>query len=418
MNKLRDKLDPKYTKICIYAGATVIATVVALLLVYASGGFWKTLWVLFCAMLKPLIIGSIICYLLFPLVKKVEHGISKSPTGKTRILAILICLVAIIVVIAVLLIALLVAVNKGISSIDFGDLEHTITSIVNSLEEDYNSVMQSLEDQLSASLKNFPVSKVTGIINGIVGGVVGLFSSLLFGVIFAIYFMLDWDNIKKYWGRALNLICGERQRKSLEMFMHDADRVFSGYIRGQFIDAIIVGFGSALIFSLAGIPYGALVGVCVGVGNLIPYVGPIVGYVSLFIVCFISGAWTELLIGIVIMMVIMFVDGNIINPKLLSENVEVHPLLVMVALIGGGAISGFLGMVVAVPIAALLKLQFDRYLSAKEKVIAEGGETNVVDDVKLGVQHYFEGDADAADADSAKDAAADAADSKDAEADK
>ena len=61
------------------------------------------------------------------------------------------------------------------------------------------------------------------------------------------------------------------------------------------------------------------------------------------------------------------VDGNIINPRLLSDNVEVHPLLVVAALLAGGAIGGFVGMLVAVPVAALLKLQFDRYLERKEE---------------------------------------------------
>ena len=62
----------------------------------------------------------------------------------------------------------------------------------------------------------------------------------------------------------------------------------------------------------------------------------------------------------------MFIDGNIINPRLLSENVDVHPLLVVAALLGGGVLGGIAGMLVAVPTAALLKLQFDRYLQKLE----------------------------------------------------
>ena len=69
----------------------------------------------------------------------------------------------------------------------------------------------------------------------------------------------------------------------------------------------------------------------------------------------------------VILAILMFVDGNIVNPKLLSNAVSVHPLLVVAALIAGGAIGGIVGMIVAVPVASLLKVWFNRYLDKKEK---------------------------------------------------
>ena len=72
-------------------------------------------------------------------------------------------------------------------------------------------------------------------------------------------------------------------------------------------------------------------------------------------------------IGLVVIAVVMFVDANVINPKLLSDNVEVHPLLVVTALIAGGAIGGIAGMLIAVPTAALIKMQFDRALQKMEE---------------------------------------------------
>ena len=84
-------------------------------------------------------------------------------------------------------------------------------------------------------------------------------------------------------------------------------------------------------------------------------------------VCLPTAAFDKMLIGVVLLAVLMFVDGNIINPKLLSDNVEVHPLLVVAALIAGGAVGGIAGMLVAVPTAALIKLQFDRYLKKLEE---------------------------------------------------
>ena len=102
------------------------------------------------------------------------------------------------------------------------------------------------------------------------------------------------------------------------------------------------------------------------IGNMIPYVGPVVGYFMVVIVCIPTASFDKMAVGIIILTVLMFIDGNIINPKLLSNAVSVHPLLVVAALIAGGAIGGIVGMIVAVPTAALIKLQFDRYIDKME----------------------------------------------------
>ena len=124
---------------------------------------------------------------------------------------------------------------------------------------------------------------------------------------------------------------------------------------------------SAVILFIAKVPYGILIGVLIGVGNLIPYIGPVVGYAAVILICLVTGQFDKLIIGVVLVAVIMFVDGNIINPRLLSQNVEVHPLLVIAALIAGGVIGGIVGMLIAVPTAAFIKLHFDRFLDKREQ---------------------------------------------------
>jgi predicted PurR-regulated permease PerM len=151
----------------------------------------------------------------------------------------------------------------------------------------------------------------------------------------------------------------------------DADRVFSGYFRGQGVDALIVGVLSAVALTAIGIPYAPVIGMMTGLGNMIPYVGGPVGFASIALMCLPNEAWGQMVAGFVVMALVMFADANIINPRLLSHNVEVHPILVVAALIAGGAVGGIAGMLVAVPTAAWLKIQLDRWVQAREAAEAE-----------------------------------------------
>ena len=232
------------------------------------------------------------------------------------------------------------------------------------MQNDFASFTAKLEQYLG--MLGLSASRISSIITTAISSVSNFASGLLFGVIFSIYFMLDGNRISQYWLRVVRIIIGHRSPEPFRIFLSDADRVFSGYIRGQFIDAAIIGVMTTIIMVLIGVPNGTVVGVLTGCGNLIPYVGPVVGYLTLALVCIPSGAWVKLLLGAVVLAVLLFVDGNIINPKLLSTNVMVHPLLVVAALIGGGAVGGLVGMLVAVPTAALIKVQFDRLLDHEE----------------------------------------------------
>lgn len=361
MRKIKIDFDKNYTKICSYAALTVIITVVALMLLYYSGGFWAKLWALFTAVLKPVVIGGIIDYLLSPIVNRLENGLIDRGAGKfSRAGAVAIAIILTLAVIGGIIGILVFTFYKTFSTIGIDSIQ----SLISYMQNDFASFTAKLEQYLG--MLGLSASRISSIITTAISSVSNFASGLLFGVIFSIYFMLDGNRISQYWLRVVRIIIGHRSPEPFRIFLSDADRVFSGYIRGQFIDAAIIGVMTTIIMVLIGVPNGTVVGVLTGCGNLIPYVGPVVGYLTLALVCIPSGAWVKLLLGAVVLAVLLFVDGNIINPKLLSTNVMVHPLLVVAALIGGGAVGGLVGMLVAVPTAALIKVQFDRLLDHEE----------------------------------------------------
>ena len=363
IKKFINGLDQKYLKICIYSAVTVLITVIVGALVFSTGPFWSRLWAITTAVLKPVIIGGIICYLLQPVVNKFEKLINRNQKhGWARTVSVVLTFAIIAAVIIIVLGMIIVSIYKNLGSLNIESLK----DMLNKLEEDYAAIGSYLE-QVMESL-NLSTAKMSSVLKSAAGAVENFFSGLLFGVIFAVYFLLDEKNsIISYWSRAFRLIFGDKQQDNFKLFLKDADNAFSGYIRGQMVDAAIVGVLAAISLSIAGIPYAVIIGICIGFGNLIPYFGPILGYAATVIACLTTGEYVKMVIGLVIIAVIMFVDGNIINPKLLSDNVDVHPLLVVAALLGGGVLGGIAGMLVAVPTAALLKLQFDRHLQRLEE---------------------------------------------------
>ena len=208
---------------------------------------------------------------------------------------------------------------------------------------------------------NLSKGLTSGLSNAI-GHIGSFLTNLLFAVIFAIYFLLDGKGLVRYWNRVLLAIGGRKVRKEFHVLAKDADSVFSGYIRGQLIDALLMAVLVSVSLSLIGVKYAVIIGVLSGIGNLIPYVGPIVAYGSTILVCLIAGDFRRLLVAIVVLFVIQTVDGNVINPRLLSSSIDVHPMLVIAALIVGGSLGGIVGMLFAVPVAAFLRIQFDKII--------------------------------------------------------
>ncbi len=369
MRKLKNLLDPKYTKICMYAGVTAALTAVALLLLWLSGGVWRRLWSLFVAVLRPIVIGGIFCYLLTPPVNGFERAFTKKKAHAwARPLSVLLTLLLTAAGIILILVLVLVAMYRSVSAINLD----SVSALLSSAQGDILSFLESLADRVAEI--GLPVERIGNLLAAIVNGIKNAATGLLFGVIFAVYFLLDGTQIGGYWKRALRLLAGEKAENRLALLREDADRVFSGYIRGQFVDALIVGVLSSVALLIAGVPNAIVVGALTGLGNLIPYVGPTVGYLTLAVVCIPSAAWEKLLTGAICLAVIMSIDSNLINPRLLSSKIKIHPLLVVAALIGGGVIGGFVGMIVAVPTAALLKVQFDRYLEYRERTAAQADD--------------------------------------------
>ncbi len=361
--------DSEYTKTIQYACVSMAVTVIVLYLLYHMVPWFQTAWHLITAVLKPLLTGCLICYLLYPFVQFFDKKLQKKmkSTKTARSLSVLIVIVIILAALAALISLLIWSAARQITQIDLNAIRDAVKQAENSLGGVIGDLMNYLESQniTTSSI----TKKVTSYVTGALSNAAGTISVLFFGFIFAIYFLIDGKNISRYWKNAAKTLFPEKAIKVMKELAEDADQCFSGYIRGQVLDAIIVGSVTTLVFLLIRMPNAAAIGLITGFGNLIPYVGPILGYASVVIINLIDFNPQMLVIGLIVLIIIMFIDGNIINPRLLANAVHVHPLLVVAALIAGGAIGGIVGMLLAVPCAAFIKMQFDKLLQKRKNIL-------------------------------------------------
>ena len=377
MKKLKKLYNKEYIIISIYAVATVLVILLLGWLIYFIGGELRGLTAFLSAVLKPLVLGLVFTYLISPLVRRFENNIftSVDSQSKRKIAAVVLALLIVFIVIGLIIGIVAFTVSRSLTAFSPADIKDYFVI----LNDQFSRFWTTIEDQLASMNINFGSvgSMLTRIFSGIKTGA----TTLLFALIFMVYFLLD-EKIFRYWADVFDVFANEKTKSVLRQFTRDADRVFSGYIRGQAMDASIVGLLVAISLLIARVPYAVVIGILTGIGNLVPYVGPVVGFGSLVIVCLAEGSVKHLIVGALILAAVMFIDGNIINPRMLSNNVEVHPVLVIVALLAGGRIGGVTGMLVAVPVAALLKLQFDKYIEKKK--MAKARKTSGLQDDKDG----------------------------------
>jgi predicted PurR-regulated permease PerM len=204
--------------------------------------------------------------------------------------------------------------------------------------------------------------------------VTGVVSTAIFSLIFGIYFMLDGAGLKAYWGHVYHSLVSDSVSERTTEFVSNADRVFSGYIRGQFLDGVFIAIVITIALSLCGVQYAVIIGILTGIGNLVPYLGSFIAYTTTILVCMMTFDWKKMLIAVIVIFVVQTVDGNVVNPKLLSSSISVHPMLVVASLIIGAAVGGLLGMLLSVPCGALLKIYFEKFIEYRAEKKARTAE--------------------------------------------
>ncbi|MDP3775721.1 MAG: AI-2E family transporter, partial [Gemmatimonadales bacterium] len=179
------------------------------------------------------------------------------------------------------------------------------------------------------------------------------------------YLLKSWN---KFTARMEELV-PPAKRAGLFGFLAEYDRLLGRYVRGQLAEASLVAVLTGGALAILGFPGALLVGVIAGIGNLVPYIGLPISIIPGVLLALVSGSvWPSLLKLVVVFGVVQFVDGSITGPRIVGKSVGLDPVWVMIALALFGSLLGFVGLLVAVPLAVMVKLlvkqALERYRSS------------------------------------------------------
>lgn len=212
------------------------------------------------------------------------------------------------------------------------------TIIQQGLDTILNKVQQLLENL---------ASRVADLLVGLVSQV----ASLVIAPFLAFYILRDHKALK----RRFFVQIPRRYRRTVYTLAQEFNNVFNGFIRGQLLNSLFVGILIALGLWIIGLKYALFIGIIAGLFNIIPYFGPVIGVFPAIALALAKSPMTVVWV-IVIFIVVNQIEASIISPKIVGERVGLHPLAIIFAVLAGGEVMGLMGMLLAVPVAAIIRV--------------------------------------------------------------
>jgi predicted PurR-regulated permease PerM len=313
------------------------------------------------AALFPYALGLVVAYLVLPAVNLIDRHMPQALRERKLARPLAILLVYLIgIVILVGFVAFLVPVISGqVEALweNRDTLVQTASDLVTELGERYRrdvraDFRQALEEYLSqitgkiASLIQTGLTRTLSAVTSTISFVLGFIV-----VPFWLFYILN-DQVEVSAG--LVTLIPERWEADVRNLLRITDDIFSAYIRGQFLLCLFVGIMATVGLMLAGVPYALVLGLVAGVFELIPYIGPLLGAVPGVIVAALD-SWPSAGWAVLVFFVIQQIENLLLVPRISGRSVRLHPALVMVVLVVGNEAAGLWGMLLAVPVTALIR---------------------------------------------------------------
>lgn len=331
--------------------------------------------------LSPFIWGLVITYLLSPLAGVFEKLFT--PRGKktgapARVFAVVVCEIILILILVAFIYLIIPQLYSSIETIVVNSpdyftkvrewvevkleghpqAEQYVTSALDSFSKGF---VDLIREKVLPSIGNV----VSGVTTGVVAVVKGVFN-IIIGIIVSVYLLGNRKVALAGFRRIVYSIFSLDTAEEIRSALRFVDKTFMDFIVGKILDSAIIGLICYIVCAILNMPYALLVSVIVGITNIIPFFGPFVGAVpSALIILLVSPG--KCLVFIVFIIILQQVDGNIIGPKILGSSIGINGFWILFAIIVGGGLFGFVGMLIGVPMFVVIYTALGNVISNKLK---------------------------------------------------
>lgn len=318
----------------------VLASVIAIAIVYLTRSAFV-----------PFILAIVISYVTMPFVRYLQrHEVPKVPA----ILIIYLALVVAVVIVILFIVPRLSAELNGLIDI-VPKQARRVRDFVEDVSNRYSRI--TIPDGIRKVIDD-TIQKGEGVVldfaSRLGDAILGMFShllSLVIAPVLAFYITKDIDALRE---SAIRWIPASK-RDYVVTLLKDIDEVIGEFIRGQLIVCTIVGVLTAIALYVLGVQFAIILGMIVGIVDIIPYFGPLIGMLPCVAVALLQSPRLALYTAVTFV-AIQQIESSIISPKIVGDRVGLHPLLIIFALLSGEKLLGFAGLVLAVPVAAIIKV--------------------------------------------------------------
>ncbi|HEX6595118.1 MAG TPA: AI-2E family transporter [Bacillota bacterium] len=340
------KSKPMYFLYWIIAGIFIFLFIFLLVKLFP---FYRAVFSFLWSLFAPFIVACLIAYLLYPIIKKIhQYNVPKS-------VAILIIYFLFFGGSGYMMYRIYPAVVFQLRDLNehLPQLIHMYETFIYQAYESTSALPEAVHDKMDQVIRRIEM-QLESMIERVIGGVTKLFDMIVFLTVLPVlvfYFLKDYERIKRY----IKKFIPSNNQKQMSDLMHAVDKSLGAYIRGQLLVCLFVSLATYIVFQLLGLEYALLLAIIMGLTNIIPYFGPIIGSVPAVAISLTVSI--KLVLFVVIgVFIIQLIESNLLSPYIVGKSIDIHPIAIIFALLLGGKLSGVLGMIIAVPVLTIGKV--------------------------------------------------------------